>query len=285
VVLRYRPEMGRHAIKTPPHHATWAEFLDIWREADRIEVFESAWNWDHFYPLAPPYDGPNLEGWTMLAALAQATSRIRIGAMVNGMHHRHPAVTANMAATVDIISGGRLILGMGAGWNQMESSAYGIELGSLKQRFDRFDEGIEIIVSLLANKETTFSGSYFNLTDAWCEPKPVQAKIPLAIGGKGRTRTLKTVAKFADHWDITFPAVPADWVELDEVLRGHCATVGRDPSEITRSIHLGFTPDSDPAELADQAASFFDVGVELVIWSMQGPMRPDRLGPFAAALY
>jgi alkanesulfonate monooxygenase SsuD/methylene tetrahydromethanopterin reductase-like flavin-dependent oxidoreductase (luciferase family) len=137
----------------------------------------------------------------------------------------------------------------------------------------------------LANKETTFSGSYFNLTDAWCEPKPVQAKIPLAIGGKGRTRTLKTVAKFADHWDITFPAVPADWVELDEVLRGHCATVGRDPSEITRSIHLGFTPDSDPAELADQAASFFDVGVELVIWSMQGPMRPDRLGPFAAALY
>ena len=89
---------GRHSIKTPPHHATWGEFLDVWKEADQIDVFESAWNWDHFYPLAPPYDGPNLEGWTMLGALAQATSRIRIGAMVNGMHHRHPAVTANMAA-------------------------------------------------------------------------------------------------------------------------------------------------------------------------------------------
>ena len=100
--------LGRHAIKTPPHHGHWGDFLDTWVEADRIEVFESAWNWDHFYPLAPPYDGPNLEGWTMLAALAQATSRLRLGAMVNGMHHRHPAVTANMAATVDIISGGRL---------------------------------------------------------------------------------------------------------------------------------------------------------------------------------
>ncbi len=89
----YDWHMGRHAIKTPPHHAIWSEFLDVWKAADEIEVFESAWNWDHFYPLAEPYDGPNLEGWTMLGALAQATSRIRIGAMVNGMHHRHPAVT------------------------------------------------------------------------------------------------------------------------------------------------------------------------------------------------
>ena len=86
--------MGRHAIKTPPHHATWQEFLDVWVEADQIDVFESAWNWDHFYPLAEPFDGPNLEGWTMLGALAQATSRIRIGAMVNGIHHHHPAVVA-----------------------------------------------------------------------------------------------------------------------------------------------------------------------------------------------
>ncbi|MEJ7800660.1 MAG: LLM class flavin-dependent oxidoreductase [Ilumatobacter sp.] len=92
--------MARHAIKTPPHHATWSEFLDVWRAADGIDVFESAWTWDHFYPLAEPFDGPNLEGWTRLAALAQATSRIRLGTMVNGMHHRHPAVTANMAATL-----------------------------------------------------------------------------------------------------------------------------------------------------------------------------------------
>ena len=110
--------------------------------------------------------------------------------MVNGMHHRHPAVTANMAATLDHISGGRFELGMGAGWNEMESDAYGIELGSLTERFDRLDEGIEVIVSLLANKATSFDGEYFQLTDAWCEPKPVQAKIPLVIGGKGRQTNL-----------------------------------------------------------------------------------------------
>jgi F420-dependent oxidoreductase-like protein len=276
--------MGRHAIKTPPHHATWQEFLDVWREADRIERFESAWNWDHFYPLDAPYDGPNLEGWTMLAALAQATTRLRLGAMVNGMHHRHPAVTANMAATLDHISGGRFELGMGAGWNEMESSAYGIELGTLKQRFDRFDEGVEIIVSLLANRETNFAGNYFTLTKAWCEPKPVQAKIPLVIGGRGRKRTLHTVARWADQWDVTYPATPADWAEVDAVMREHCDAVGRDQSTITRSIHLGVGDDSDLAQLSDQADSFFDAGVDIVVWSMRGTMNPARLAPLADAL-
>jgi len=247
-------------------------------------VFESAWNWDHFYPLAPPYDGPNLEGWTMLAALAQATSRLRIGAMVNGMHHRHPAVTANMAATVDIVSGGRLELGMGAGWNEMESEAYGIELGTLKQRFDRFDEGIEIIRSLLDNTVTNYAGEYFTVTDAWCEPKPVQTKLPLVIGGKGRKRTLRTVARWADQWDMTFPESPDAWTELDVVLRVHCDDVGRDQGEITRSVHLAFGEDDDPAALSDQAAAFFDAGVDLVVWSMRGAVRPDRLAPLAAAL-
>ena len=224
--------MGRHALKTPPHHATWAEFLAMWQAADQMPVFESAWNWDHFYPLAPPYDGPNLEGWTMLAALAQATERIRIGSMVNGMHHRHPAVTANMAATVDIISGGRFELGMGAGWNFMESDAYGIPLGELRDRSDRLEEGMEIIVSLLADKETSFSGRFYELTDAWCEPKPVQDRIPIVIGGKGRVRTLRTAARFADQWDMTFPEQPADWLELDEVL---WATVRRSDATRRRS--------------------------------------------------
>ena len=155
--------MGRHAIKTPPHHASWPEYLAIWQAADEFEVFESAWNWDHFYPLAPPYDGPNLEGWTMLAALAQATTRIRLGAMVNGMHHRHPAVTANMAATLDHISNGRFELGMGAGWNFMESDAYGIDLGPLRDRSDRLEEGMEVIVKLLTETTTTHKGRFFEL--------------------------------------------------------------------------------------------------------------------------
>ena len=276
--------MPRYAIKTPPHHATWAEFLDVWRAADEIDAFESAWNWDHFYPLAEPYDGPNLEGWTMLGALAQATSRIRIGAMVNGMHHRHPAVTANMAATLDHISGGRFELGMGAGWNTLESDAYGIPLGTLKERSDRFEEGMEVIVSLLAQPTTDFSGAWFELTDARCEPKPVQDRIPIVVGGKGKQRTLRTAARFADQWDMTFPAQPSEWQELDEVLRGHCERVGRDQSEITRSIHLGFAEDDDPAALRDQAASFFDVGVDVVVWSMRGTVDAGRLALLADAL-
>ena len=276
--------MGRHAIKTPPHHATWQQFLDTWVEADGIEIFESAWNWDHFYPLAPPYDGPNLEGWTMLAALAQATTRLRIGAMVNGMHHRHPAITANMAATLDIISGGRFILGMGAGWNEMESEAYGIELGTLTQRFDRLDEGIEIIRSLLDNTVTNFSGKHFTVTDAWCEPKPLQSKLPIVIGGKGPKRTLKTVARWADQWDMTFPDDPDAWRRLDEVLRAHCDDVGRDQAEIARSVHLGYGPDDDVGELADTGASFHDAGVDIVVWSMRGDVSPDRLAPLAERL-
>lgn len=275
---------GRHAIKTPPHHATWNEFLDLWRAADDIEVFESAWNWDHFYPLAPPYDGPNLEGWTMLAALAQATSRIRIGAMVNGMHHRHPAVTANMAATLDHISEGRFELGMGAGWNFMESDAYGMPLGELRDRSDRLEEGMEVIVSLLRNTTTTHKGRFFELTDAWCEPKPVQDHIPIVIGGKGKQRTLRTVARFADQWDVTFPETPAEWLELDEVLRAHCDKVGRDQSEIARSIHLGFAADDEPPALAGQAEGFFAAGVDIVVWSWRGDLDLARLEPLATAL-
>lgn len=276
--------MGRHAIKTPPHHATWQQFLDLWTAADELDVFESAWNWDHFYPLAEPYDGPNLEGWTMLAALAQATSRLRIGAMVNGMHHRHPAVTANMAATIDHISRGRFELGMGAGWNAMESDAYGIPLGSLKERSDRFEEGMEVIVSLLTRSTTTFSGEWYQLRDAWCEPKPVQGRIPIVVGGKGKQRTLRTAARFADQWDMTFPATPDEWRELDDVLRGHCERVGRDQSEIARSVHLGYGDDDDVHALAEQAAEFFDAGVDIVVWSMRGAIDAARLQPLADAL-
>lgn len=276
--------MSRYAIKTPPHHAPWSDFLDFWQAADEIDVFESAWNWDHFYPLAPPYDGPNLEGWTMLGALAQATSRIRLGAMVNGMHHRHPAVTANMAATLDHISNGRFELGMGAGWNFMESDAYGIDLGELRDRSDRLEEGMAVIASLLANKATTHKGRFYELTDAWCEPKPVQAKIPIVIGGKGRVRTLRTVALYADQWDMTFPDTPADWRELNDVLDAHCAKVDRDPATIDRSIHLGFDPDQSAASHAELAATFFEAGVDIVVWSLRGPVDARRLEPLAQAL-
>ena len=183
--LIYGLSMVAFGIKTPPQHGTWAQFLDVWRAADDMEIFESAWTMDHFYPLTPPLDGTHLESWAVLAAMAQATKRLRLGCMVNGMHYRHPAVTANAAVTLDHISGGRFILGLGAGWFESESNAYGITLGSLKERFDRFDEGLEVITSLLTNEHTDFNGRYYQLTNARCEPKPVQSRIPIAIGGKG----------------------------------------------------------------------------------------------------
>ncbi|MGA1672711.1 MAG: LLM class flavin-dependent oxidoreductase, partial [Ilumatobacteraceae bacterium] len=151
----------RYAIKTAPQETTWSDMLDVWREADRIELFESAWNFDHFYPInTADTSGPCLEGWVTLAALAQATERIRIGTMVNGVVYRHPAVLANMAATLDIVSGGRLELGLGAGWNEEECSAYGIELGSLTERFNRFEEAVEVIASLLTHDTTDHDGEH-----------------------------------------------------------------------------------------------------------------------------
>jgi F420-dependent oxidoreductase-like protein len=276
--------MVAYAVKTPPQHGAWADFLDVWRAADDIDVFESAWTMDHFYPLTPPADGTELESWTMLAALAQATRRLRLGCMVNGMHFRHPAVTANMAVTVDHISGGRLDLGLGAGWFEREATAYGIPLGTLTERFDRFDEGVEVIVSLLTNEQTTFSGRYYQLNAARCEPKPVQDRIPVVIGGKGPRRTLPTVARWADHWDAVGVRDVDEWSGLNNVLVSLCQAIGRDPAEIRRSVHLPWPPDAEPSAMAEGAANFAAAGVDLVVFSMRGPYEARLLEPLAAAL-
>ena len=137
--------MGRYAIKTPTHHTTWDKMLEVWTAADATEVFESAWNFDHFYPLRGDTNGPCLEAWVTLSALAQATNRIRVGTMVCGMHFRHPAVTASMASSLDIVSKGRLELGLGAGWYPLEADAYGMDLGTVDERMTRFEEGTEVI--------------------------------------------------------------------------------------------------------------------------------------------
>ena len=184
----------------------------------------------------------------------------------------------------DNISNGRFELGMGAGWNEMESTAYGIELGSLKERSDRLEEGMEVICSLLTNTVTNHKGEYYELTDAWCEPRSVQAKIPIVIGGTGRKRTLRTVARFADQWDMTFPDSPAAWQEGDMVLREHCGHVGRDQSTIKRSIHLGYDTDSVPEQMVENAEEFFEAGVDVVVWSLRGPVDPARLAPLAEAI-
>ena len=274
----------RFGIKTAPQHTTWNEMLDVWRAADAIELFESAWNFDHFYPLVGDTEGPCLESWVTLSALAQMTSRIRIGCMVNGTPYRHPAVLANMAASLDIVSGGRLELGLGAGWNQEESEAYGIDLLPMGQRMDRFEESVDVITRLLGNESTSFKGKYFNLTDARCEPKgPQQPAPPIVIGGGGEKRTLRIAARFAQHWNLPF-ASPTKFKRKHEILLGHCDAVGRDPSEILCSVQIAYAADQDPLEAVGQAAALFEAGVGMVLFTLRTPYRAERVDALAKAL-
>lgn len=274
----------RFAIKTSPQNTTWADMLAVWQAADDIDVFESAWTFDHFYPIFSDSTGPCLEGWTTTTALAQATKRLRVGLLVTGIHYRHPAVLANMASALDIISNGRLELGLGAGWNEEESGAYGIELGTLKERFDRFDEALECIVGLLTQERTTFEGSYFTLTDAMNNPKPVQQPHPpIVIGGSGPTRTLRSVAKYAQHWNHPGASVE-DWRKSRDILHERCAEIGRDPKEITLSTHLRAPEGKDPAAVIEDAAKWADAGMDLGIIYLPVPHTPAVLEPLAEAL-
>ena len=274
----------RFAIKTRPEHTTWQQLRDVWIAADEFEIFESAWHWDHFYPLTGDMAGPNLEAWTTLAALAQATHRIRIGCQVNGMIYRHPAVTANMAATTDVISGGRLELGLGAGWNEMETAAYGIDLYGLKERFDRFDEGVQAIIALLTEKVANFDGKYIKLTDAYCEPKAVQTPHPpIAIGGKGPKRTLRAVARWAQHWNVIV-ASPEEWTPLKDILVKHCEDVGRDVNEITCSVNVRIDPDQPLDTAVAAAAAYGEAGVDMVVLNLPLDAPPSVLEPLAKAV-
>ncbi|GAA3108743.1 F420-dependent oxidoreductase-like protein [Kribbella aluminosa] len=274
----------RFAIKTRPEHTTWQQMRDVWVAADQFEIFESAWHWDHFYPLTGDMQGPNLEAWTTLAALAQATSRIRLGCQVTGMIYRHPAVLANMAATTDIISNGRLELGIGAGWNEMETAAYGIELYGLKERFDRFDEGTQAMIALLTEKVANFDGKYIKLTDAYCNPKPVQTPHPpITIGGRGPKRTLGAVARWAQQWNAIVQGTE-DWKSLKDVLVQRCEEVGRDVDEITCSVNVRIDPDSPLDKAVSEAEAYGAAGVDLVIMNLPLDAGPSVLEPLAKAL-
>ncbi len=272
----------RFAFKTAPQHTTWAAMLDVWRAADDIELFESGWTFDHFYPIFSDSAGPCLEGWVALTALAQATRRLRLGTLVTGIHYRHPAVLANMAATLDIVSDGRLELGIGAGWNEEESGAYGIPLGTPKERSDRFEEACEVITGLLTQETFSFTGSFYQLASARCNPKAVQRPHPpICIGGSGERRTLRTAARFAQHWNFVGGTVE-EFTRKREVLHQHCADIGRDPAQILLSSHVRF--DGDPAATAAAAAELAGAGAGLAIIQLRPPHSPGVLEPLAEAL-
>ena len=280
---RYRAAM-HFGIKTSQQDTTWADMLAVWVEADDIPVFTSAWNFDHFYPIFSDSSGECLEGWTTLAALAQATKRLRVGCMVTGIVYRHPAVLASMASTVDVLSGGRLEFGIGAGWNIEECDAFGIELGTMTERFDRFAEACEIITGLLTQERTTFAGRYYSLTEARNNPPGVQKPHPpICIGGQGERRTLPLVARFADHWNCPGPDLDTFRAKRD-VLAEACAAIGRPVDEIMTSMHVRVPPDGDPGPVVETAAAYAEAGIDLIICYLPPPHTPAVLAPLAGAL-
>jgi len=261
---------------------SWEDTLEGCRYAE-ITGWDGIWYADHFMPNEENVDQPIHEAWTVLAAIAACVPRVRIGPLVAGNTYRNPALTAKIATTVDHISGGRVVLGIGAGWQENEHEKYGFDFSTLKGRLDRLDEAVEIITSLLRNPRTDFDGKHYSVVDAPLDPKPIQNKVPLMIGGGGRKRTLRTAALHADEWN--YWGMPDDIEELSGVLNAHCEDVGRDPAEIQRSAcalmfiaedeeKLSRFRDKDfgrativgtPPEVVDIVGSYAEIGLDELI--------------------
>jgi F420-dependent oxidoreductase-like protein len=237
----------RFGIFTSMGNQTWPGVLDLWRhiEATRWDV---ACVTDHFMPNTKEREGAMLEGWSTLTALAALVPRLQVGTIVLGNTYRHPAVLAKMAAQVDIISGGRLLLGLGAGWQENEHQAYGIPFYTMRERLERLDEACQVLKSLWTQDRSTFTGRYYRLSDAPLQPKPVQAPHPeLMIGGGGEKVTLRTVARHADHWNVW--GGPNVLAHKGRILEEHCAAVGRDPGRIRRSANMALLITDRKAEV------------------------------------
>lgn len=231
---------------------SWDEIFDV-----AVHCEQAGWDGvyfaDHFMPNGPgpePLDGNVMECWSVIAALAATVPRIRLAPLVTSVTYRHPTVLANIAASVDQISQGRLTLGIGAGWQENEHAAYGLALGTIRERMDRFEEAVQILHGMLGQPRTTFAGQYFQLRDAPNQPAPVQDRLPLLIGGGGERRTLRIAAQYADHWNSwTTPEVLAHKVS---VLREHCEQVGRDPDQIHVSTQAVLYLSTDEAWLREK---------------------------------
>jgi len=225
----------RFGVQTGQQSVEWSQMLELWQKADAWG-YDSLWNFDHFYPIFVDPEGPCFEGWTTLSALAQATKHARIGHLVNGNTYRHPCVTAKMAATLDHISGGRLNLGIGAGWFELEHQNFGIDFKTVPGRLEALDEACQIIRGMLTQPKTTVHGKHYKVTDAMGLPKPVQKHLPIMIGGTGKKVLLKIVAKHADMWNASGSA--EDMHGLIDLIRRHGDSVKRDADAIEKTVML-----------------------------------------------
>jgi F420-dependent oxidoreductase-like protein len=235
----------------------WPTAAQSWHDVIEIATHCEQTGWDgvyfadHFMPNSQgsePLDGDTLECWSVLAALAGLVPRVQLGSLVSSVTYRHPAVLANIAAAIDQISGGRLTLGVGAGWQLNEHAAYGIELGTVRERLDRFAEAVQILRSLLGAPRTTFEGQYFRLADAPNQPPPVRGRLPLLVGGAGEQRTMRIAARYADQWNCW--STPELLAHKVSVLRAHCAEAGRDPADIRVSTQAALFLSTDTRWLA-----------------------------------
>jgi len=302
----------RFGVHTGPQNCTYEDLLRIWRYSDGAG-FHWVSIWDHFYPaMLAPQDakGSCLEAVASMTALAAATKNVRVGSLVYCVPYRHPAVLANAMVTVDHVSGGRMELGLGAGWSQIEFDAYGIPFLPMKDRLDQLEEAVQIIRGLLTQEVTNFAGKYYRVTDARCDPKPMQSSPRIWLGGMGEKRLLRMVAKYADGWNVPFIG-PDVFRGKREVLDRWCDKEKRDPTTIIRTINLGLALGRDEAEaqrkreglqaqfgaalpflepgmligtpqqVIDRIGEYTDAGAEWIIVALRAPFDFEGLQAFA----
>ncbi|WP_220659685.1 LLM class flavin-dependent oxidoreductase [Streptomyces sp. TLI_171] len=280
----------RFGLKTTPMRVPYQEILRVWEEADELPEIADAWLWDHLMPIVGPKDGEVLEGWTLLAALAARTRRLRLGLLVTSNRLRHPALLGKMATTVDVVSGGRLIMGLGVGGTHQPAGAggiagenpaaaeyagYGLSLVPPAEGLARLKETVEVLRGMWTGEAFDYAGRYVTLTGNHNRPAPVQqGGPPLLIGGWG-DRLLRLAAEHADIWNIPGPPhhPVAHLVERARVLDAHCAAIGRDPRAVTRSVQYIVSYD-DPA--ADRAilTELVAAGFTHLVLSLRAPYPP-----------
>lgn len=260
----------RFGFKTAPQSTTYEAMQRVWLEADTVPSLEHAWLFDHFMPINGDTTGPCLEGWSLLSAFAAQTRRLRLGLMVTGNTYRHPAVLANIGATVDVISNGRLDFGIGAGWNETEHNAYGIPLYTTGERIRRLGEACEIIKRMWTETTPDFEGKYYQVQNAYCEPKPLQKPYPpFVIGGSGEKLTLRVVAQYASIWNCVGGG-PEFFQQKSAILDEHCAAIGRDPKTIERSVQVMVNPDN-LEETRNQTRAYIEAGANHLILNLRWP--------------
>jgi F420-dependent oxidoreductase-like protein len=240
----------RFGIHAGQQNTDYADYAALWQRAEALGL-DWASVFDHLMPIYSDPGGPCFEGFSLLGALAAQTSRLRCGIVVSGVTYRHPALLANIAVTLDHISGGRFELGLGASWYELEHEQYGIAFPRFRERAGMLRETALIVKQLWTQERTTFAGQHFTITDAFCEPKPVQPSIPVWIGGAGERVTLPVVAEVADGWN-TFLISEDEYRHKTEVLAGHCAAFDRDPQDIRRSLIVVALLAETEAELEDR---------------------------------